>query len=76
MDLHRYQLKYCKLTQDTAEIASQIVKFILQTESEFQTALNTVFMESAVSSFKALKRALPVTRTKIDWPAICACILC
>ncbi|KAI8904731.1 F-actin-capping protein subunit alpha [Gorgonomyces haynaldii] len=50
----------------------QIVKHIQKIEQEYQAQINTAFIESAVSTFKALRRQLPITRTKVDWQAIAA----
>lgn len=47
--------------------ASQIVKAISQAESAYQTAVNSAYMELGDSTFKQLRRALPVTKQKIDW---------
>ncbi|KAJ3274494.1 hypothetical protein HDV01_002622 [Terramyces sp. JEL0728] len=53
--------------------AAEIVKQIQKVEAKFQIAINNAFADSAVATFKALRRALPITKTKIDWPAILAC---
>jgi capping protein alpha len=46
------------------------VAFIMEAEKEFQTSLGTFFIQDAVDVFKNLRRALPITKSKIEWPAI------
>lgn len=43
------------------------MKAILQAESAYQTAVNSAYMELGDDTFKQLRRALPVTKQKIDW---------
>ncbi|KAJ3310353.1 hypothetical protein HDV04_005104 [Boothiomyces sp. JEL0838] len=51
---------------------SEIVKQIQKVEAKFQIAINNAFADSAVATFKALRKALPITKTKIEWQAILA----
>lgn len=46
------------------------IEFVLLCEKEFQTSLGTFFIQNAVDVFKNLRRALPITKSKIEWPAI------
>ncbi|KAG0146334.1 hypothetical protein CROQUDRAFT_657496 [Cronartium quercuum f. sp. fusiforme G11] len=47
--------------------ASQIIKAISEAESAYQTAVNLAYMELGDNTFKQLRRALPLTKQKIDW---------
>ncbi|KAI9353373.1 F-actin-capping protein subunit alpha [Zopfochytrium polystomum] len=57
-------------SQDPAALAAAVVKAISKAESDFQVALNESYAQLSDSIFKSLRRALPVTRTKVDWGAI------
>ncbi|KAJ3048797.1 F-actin-capping protein [Rhizophlyctis rosea] len=50
--------------------ATSVYKQIAKAEGEFQTALNESYAQLSETTFKSLRRALPVTRNKIDWHAI------
>lgn len=50
--------------------ASKIVTAISKFESEYQLQLNETYSALGDKAFKALRRALPVYRTKIDWEKI------
>ena len=43
------------------------MKQILKIENDFQSALNESYGQLSDNTFKALRRALPVTRNRIDW---------
>ncbi|KAI8898351.1 F-actin-capping protein subunit alpha [Globomyces pollinis-pini] len=53
-----------------AQLATAVINHITKAESQYQTSINHSFNDTAVNTFKSLRRALPLTRTKIDWPAI------
>ena len=55
--------------------ATSVYKQIAKAEGEFQTALNESYAQLSETTFKSLRRALPVTRNKIDWHAISTCEL-
>lgn len=49
---------------------SKIITAISKFESEYQLQLNETYSALGDKAFKALRRALPVYRTKIDWEKI------
>ena len=55
---------------DAAKWAKSVVKVIADLEGAHQTAINASYASFADSTFKSLRRALPITRNKIDWNKI------
>lgn len=51
----------------SASSASKIFALIEAEESRCQTSLNDAYHEMGEKAFKGLRRALPLTRQKIDW---------
>lgn len=47
--------------------ASKILALIEDEESKYQSSLNDTYREMGDKTFKGLRRALPLTRQKIDW---------
>ncbi|WWD16125.1 hypothetical protein CI109_100550 [Kwoniella shandongensis] len=51
-------------------VASQIVTTISKIETNYHLELNDVYGELGDKAFRALRRALPVTRQKMDWEKV------
>ncbi|CAG8491075.1 1414_t:CDS:2 [Acaulospora colombiana] len=54
-------------SEDPNERAAAYAKSINKAEHEFQSALNEAYVELSENTFKGLRRALPLTRHKLDW---------
>ena len=49
---------------------SSVFKQILSLETAYHSLLNETYGRLSDSTFKVLRRALPVTRSKMDWNSI------
>jgi len=80
--VHYYEDGNVQLTTDTTQkvsiqesggadgIANAALKAIAKAEQAYQQALDTSYATMGDTTFKALRRNLPITRQKIDWNKI------
>ncbi|KAF7982957.1 hypothetical protein HWV62_25274 [Athelia sp. TMB] len=58
------------VTSAPAQSASKILALIEDEEGRYQTSLNDTYHEMGEKTFKGLRRALPMTRQKLDWDKV------
>jgi capping protein alpha len=56
--------------KDPDNYAKNVIKQILKSENEYQTSLNEGYTHLAERAFSGLRRALPLTKTKMDWSKV------
>ena len=80
VDVHYYEDGNVRLTsrktvpetnvQGGGKAGGDVVREIARVEKRYQEELNRGFVELSESSFKALRRQLPVTRQKVEWEKV------
>jgi len=80
--VHYYEEGNVQLVTDTTQkvsisetgnpdvVATAALKAMTKVEQAYQQSLDTSYSTMGETTFKALRRALPITRTKIDWNKI------
>jgi len=80
--VHYYEDGNVQLNTDTTQktnitesgnpdaIAAAAIKAMSKVEQTFQQALDASYTTMGETTFKALRRALPITRSRVDWPKI------
>jgi len=51
-------------------LAEAVIKFISEVDAEFQNQLDISYEKMGNTTFKALRRQLPLTGQKVNWPKI------
>jgi len=81
VNVHYYEDGNVQLTTETPKqlnasggdpnsLAAAVVQAIEKSESDFHKNLEASYNTMGETTFKALRRVLPITRTKIDWTKI------
>ncbi|KAF8574893.1 F-actin capping protein, alpha subunit [Ramaria rubella] len=65
-----FELTPAVISSPNASSASKILALIEARETDHQAALNDTYTEMGEKTFKGLRRALPLTRQKLDWDKV------
>lgn len=58
------------ITAEENGSATKVLALIEAEESRYQASLNESYQEMGDKTFKGLRRALPMTRAKLDWDRV------
>lgn len=67
---HTVSLELPQTISAEAASASKILAIIETEEFKYQTSLNEAYQDMGEKTFKGLRRALPMTRAKLDWDKV------
>lgn len=58
------------VNQNVEQLAKSIIKEISTFDRQYHSSMNESYNDLAENTFKGLRRALPMTRNKMDWNKI------
>ncbi len=58
------------LRENPMDMAKCIIQKMKESEAKLLQSLNESYTELSETTFKSLRRALPITRSKMDWNAV------